>query len=103
MKSFKELEKEYTPKEIAEALVFPDTKSIEEREDALAELRKFRKKISDSQTEKNKVISKLLQLKFLMEDYLNTDTSNNHLYFGYFLREYIQRLEKKNKEFAADI
>lgn len=103
MKSFKELEKEYTPKEMAESLVFPDTRNTEERDNALVELRQFRKKVADNQTEKNRVISKLLQLKFLMEDYLRVDMFQNNLSFGYFLREYIQRLEKKNKEFAAEI
>ncbi len=103
MKSFEESEKKYTPKEMAESLVFPDPKSAEEREEALAALRQLRKKVADGQTEKSKVISKLLQLRFFMEDYLSADTFNNQLYFGYFLREYIQRLEKKNKEFAAEI
>ena len=103
MKSFKDIEKEYTPKEIAESLVFPGTKSPKERDATLSEFRKFRKKIADAQTGESKTISKLLQLKFLMEDYLNADTYNKNFYFGYFLKEYIQRLEKKNKEFAQGI
>lgn len=38
-----------------------------------------------------------------MEDYLNADTFDENFYFGYFLKEYIQRLEKKSKEFAEEI
>lgn len=103
MKSFKEIEKEYTPEEIAESLVFPGTKNPKKREAMLSELRKFRKEVADAQTGKSKTISQLLQLKFLMEDYLNNDTFNKAFCFGYFLQEYIQRLGKKNKEFAEEI
>lgn len=103
MKSFEEIQKEYTAQEIAESLVFPDDRSAEEREKALSELRKFRKKIADEQTKESKTISKLLQLKYTIEDYLNANSFNKDFYFGYFLQEYIQRLGKKNKEFAVEI
>jgi len=103
MKSYKEIEKKYTPEEIAESIVFPGTKNTKEREAVLSEFRDFRKRISDKQSEKSKTISLLLQLKFLIEDYLNTESFNKNYYFGYFLKEYIARLEKKNKEFATEI
>lgn len=103
MKSYKEIEKKYTPEEIAESIVFPGTKDTEEREVVLSEFRDFRKSLSDKQGEKNKMISLLLQLKFLIEDYLESKSFNKNYYFGYFLKEYIARLEKKNKEFAAEI
>lgn len=103
MKSYKEIEKKYTPEEIAESIVFPGTKNIKEREAILSEFRDLRKKITDKQSEKSKTISLLLQLKFLIEDYLEASSFNKNYYFGYFLKEYIARLEKKNKEFAAEI
>lgn len=103
MKSYKEIEKKYTPEEIAESIVFPGTKNTKEREAVLSEFRDFRKGISDKQSEKSKTISLLLQLKFLIEDYLNTESFNKNYYFGYFLKEYIARLEMKNKEFATEI
>jgi len=103
MKSFKEIEKEYSPEEIAESIVFPGTKDLMGREAELSEFRKFRKKISDKQSEKSKLISQLLQLRFLIEDYLETETFNKNYYFGFFLKEYIIRLEKKNNQFAEEI
>ncbi len=103
MKSHKEIEDKYTPKEIAESLVFPGTKDKKEREATLTAFRQFRKKIADKQTEKSKLIAQLLQLKFIIEDYLSANTLNKDFYFGYFLKEYISRLEKKNKEFAEEI
>jgi plasmid maintenance system antidote protein VapI len=103
MKSYKEIEKQYSPEEIAESLVFPGTKDPKEREALLEKFRKYRKKISDKQSEKSKLISQLLQLKFLIEDYLKGDTFNKEYHFGYFLKEYITRIEKKNNQFADEI
>ncbi len=103
MKSLKNIEKELTPKEIAESLVFPDTRSPKQREALLEAYSEHRKKSAAKQSEKTKLIALLLQLKFLIEEYIASDKFNKERYFGYFLKEYIQRLEKKNKEFAQEI
>jgi plasmid maintenance system antidote protein VapI len=103
MKSYKEIEKKFTPEEITESLVFPGTKDKKEREEIISEFRDIRKTMSDEQKEESKTISRLLQLKFLIEDYLNTNSFNKNYYFGYFLKEYVARLEKKSKEFADEI
>jgi len=103
MKSLKTIEKEYTPEEIEETIVFPGPKDPKKREALLEEFRKYRKKVSDKQSEKTKLISELLQLKFLIEDHIKSDIFNKDYYFGYFLKEYITRLEKKNNQFADEI
>ncbi|MBO9660806.1 MAG: hypothetical protein J7527_18435 [Chitinophagaceae bacterium] len=103
MKTYKEVKKKYTDKEIAESLVFPSTASKKEREMMLGEFSKFRQQAASKQTQKEKTISSLLQLKFLIEDHIASDAFDESLHFGHFLKEYILRLEKKNKEFAAEI
>lgn len=103
MKTYKELSKKYTQKEIAESFVFPPTKNKKEREAMLSELSQLRKQAASKQTPKEKMISLLLQLRFLIEDHLNKASFDEKLHFGHFLKEYIDRLEKKNKEFAAEI
>lgn len=103
MKSLKNIEKEYTPEEIAGSFIFPGPKDPEERTALLEAFQKHRKQVSDKQSEKTKLISQLLQLKFLIEDYLKTDKLSKDFSFGYFLKEYISRLEKKNKQFADEI
>jgi plasmid maintenance system antidote protein VapI len=103
MKSHKEIEKKHTSKEIAEALVFPMSADSDERTELLSAFKGIRKKHAEKQSEETKLISKLLQLKFLMEDYLKSDRFDEAFYFGFFLKEYITRLEKKNKEFASEI
>lgn len=103
MKKLKDIDKEYTSEEIAESFVFPGPKDPKERKSLLDEFRKHRKKVSDRQSEKTKLISQLLQLKFLIEDHIKSDIFNKNYYFGYFLKEYIVRLEKKNNQFANEI
>jgi hypothetical protein len=52
---------------------------------------------------KSKLITKLLQLKFVMEDYIMQKEYKEDFDFSYFLVEYIDRLEVKKKEFAQEI
>jgi plasmid maintenance system antidote protein VapI len=103
MKSLKNIEKEYTPEEIAESFVFPGPKDPKERESLMEAFRQHRKKVSDKQSERTKLISQLLQLKFLIEDYIKSEQFNKEYFFGFFLKEYITRLEKKNNQFADEI
>ena len=103
MKSLKDIQKDLTPGEVAEAYVFPGTKDKKEREEVLKAFRDFRKKIKNKQSAKSKLIANLLQLKFLIEDYIAGNDYNNLYHFGYFLKEYISRIEKNNKEFAGEI
>jgi plasmid maintenance system antidote protein VapI len=103
MKSLKEIEQSYTPEEIAESFVFPGPKSAKDREALLEAFRKHRKAVSGKQSETTRLISKLLQLKYLIEDYLLSEKFNKEYSFAFFLREYITRLQKKNKQFAGEI
>ncbi|TDW97438.1 hypothetical protein [Dinghuibacter silviterrae] len=103
MKSSKNIEKEYTPEEIAESFVFPGPKASPERDAMLEAFREHRKKVSEKQSERTKLIAQLLQLKYLIEDYIKSDHLSKEYTFGYFLKEYISRLEKKNNQFAEEI
>lgn len=103
MKSYNDIVKKHSPKEIAESIVFPDTRNKQERAAVLDAFQKFRKKLSQNQSEESRVIAQLLQLRFVIEDYIKDESFNDEYYFGYFLREYIGRLEMKNKDFAQDI
>ena len=103
MKTYKQVLKKHTLEEIAGSLVFPSPKSKKAREEMLAQISQFRKQSSSKQTQKDKTISLLLQLKFLIEDYIASASSGEGYHFGHFLKEYIERLEKKNKEFAEEI
>ncbi len=103
MKSYKEIAKQYTPQEIAESIVFPGNLDKNQREQALNAFSTWRKKNESKRTAESKLITQLLQLRFLMEDYINESSYSKNCDFSYFLKEYISRLEKKNKDFAKEI
>ncbi|MDE3214558.1 MAG: hypothetical protein KGM98_15115 [Bacteroidota bacterium] len=73
---YDEILNEYSPEEIAESLIFSGPKNKKERETILSEFCDFRKKKVKGQTQKSQTISQLLQLRFLMEAYLDTTSSN---------------------------
>lgn len=103
MKSYKEIAKKYTSEEIAESFVFPNELNPLERNQSLEAFRTWRKTNDLSRSIKSKLMTQLLQLRFVMEDYIKEKGYKEDYDFSYFLKEYINRLELKNKEFADEI
>jgi len=103
MKSYKALSQKYNAKEIAESFVFPGSKNEEQRQSQLASFQEYRQKIDHSLTQEDRLRILLLQLKFHMEDYIQSKDFSQTQTFSFFLKEYISRLGKKNKEFAEEI
>lgn len=101
MKSKTDIHKKHKPEDLAEAMVFPADKS--QREGMLEDFRAIRKQLGSKQSAESKRKASLLQLKFIIEDYLQSSDLNKDYFFGYFLKEYISRLSAKNTEFARDI
>lgn len=94
MKSYSEVTQKHTPKEIAESLVFPEHATKKQREELLDDIRAIRKQLSSKETPESKRKAELLQLKFIIEDYLQSQDNARELFFGYFLKEYITRINK---------
>lgn len=103
MKSYRNIEKKYTPEEIAESYVFPGELDSSQRVQAVEIFRNWRKKNESGRPIKSKLITRLLQLKFVMEDYVKQEEYKKDFDFSYFLVQYIDRLEIKKKEFAQEI
>jgi hypothetical protein len=103
MKSYKEIAKKYKPEEIVESFIFPNDLNKTQKEQVLDNFRTWRKKNELKRTTESKLITQLLQLRFLMEDYIKESGYKKNYDFSYFLKEYITRLEKKNKDFANEI
>lgn len=97
------LKDKYTDKELAESFVFRNKLTPAQKEEASAELTKKRKELRQAVTPKEILLSRLLQLKYQMEDYLDNSDYDNARTFGFFLKGYVEMLNKKNKEFAQDI
>lgn len=77
--------------------------SSKEREEGYSALREFRKVRESKVAPEVKIKTDLRQLRYLMEDYIESDKFNKQMGFGYFLQEYIERISKKNSEFANEI
>lgn len=103
MEQLRELQKNYSNAEIAESYIFPNDLTNEERKKAKKQFRDFRDKSDLQQSKEEKLIVDLLQFKFMMEDYINSGKYNEEMKLGYFLREYIHKLDLKQKDFAEDI
>jgi hypothetical protein len=101
--SQKKSRNEKSPDELASSFVFPVKLSEKQKKEAAAQLLLARKERRLAATDKDKLISGLLSLRFQLEDYINGNTFNPDLSFGYFLGEYVGLLEKKRKVFAEEI
>lgn len=78
--------------------------SAAERARFNAEFREHKKVYEAKMTPDEKLKADLLQLRFLMERYIKSDHQyDDKMGFGYFLQEYIERIHKKNNEFAEEI
>ncbi|MCF0056039.1 hypothetical protein [Dyadobacter sp. CY356] len=91
-------------RELAEAFIFPsieNTDKVEKKEDE--DFWKERQQQFESRSKQQKIYDKLLQLKFQLEDYVTNQKYDADANFGFFLNEYINGLEKQDKQFAADI
>ncbi|WP_158563176.1 hypothetical protein [Chitinophaga silvatica] len=103
MKSQKKTDKlsKYKPEDLASSIVFPGPEN--ENESRLELVSQYRKEWESKRTPKDRLISQLLQLKFQIEEVIRSDKYDKEKHFGYFLKEYISCLEKKNKEFAEEV
>jgi plasmid maintenance system antidote protein VapI len=93
----------HTPEELAEAIVFPVTLTQSQKKGARERLAEARKQGQKEMTEDDKLSLNVLQLKFQLEDYIQNRDFNPELTFGHFLKQYVDLLHVKRKQFADDI
>ena len=101
--SYRKLLQEFTPKELAEAYVFPVKLSPKQQKEADCQLSEALKKSRDNMTKDERLAGSLMGLKFRMEDYFKADKPIGEYSFGFFLKQYIELLDRKRREFAGEI
>ena len=101
--SYKKLSKEFTPEELADAFVFPVKLSPKKQREADKQLAEALQKSREKMTKEERLTGSLMGLKFRIQDYFQSDKSASEYSFGYFLKLYIEFLERKRREFAAEI
>jgi plasmid maintenance system antidote protein VapI len=101
---YKKLLKEHGPEELVNGFVFPVKLTKKQQKEAAEQLAAARKKTQAEMTEETKNSLQLYHLRFVLEDYLDgKDPFNPEFTFGYFLKRYVELLEKKRKDFADEI
>jgi plasmid maintenance system antidote protein VapI len=98
----KNLEK-FSIEEIADAHIISENLSETERNEILKEFGEEKKKIISGLSNEKRIFSAILQLRFQIEDYVKKTTYKREVSFVFFLKEYISRLQLKNKDFAEQM
>jgi hypothetical protein len=94
----------HSDRELAEAYIFPHTAATTaEKKKEEEEFWQQRRERFENRLPQEKMYAKLLQLKFELEDYVNSNQYKAMFNFGYFLNEYVQRQGKLDKQFATEI
>jgi hypothetical protein len=101
--SYKKLSQEFTPKELAESFIFPVKLSDKQKKLADRQLAEAMKKSRENLTDDERLTGRLLGLRFRMTDYFTSDKPKEEYSFSHFLKLYIELLERKRREFAAEI
>jgi len=101
--SIKKLMEKYTPEELADAYIFPVKLTLKQKKEAATQLAEARKKTQAEMTEKDRLISRLLQFRFQLENYIDGNSFDPGFTFSHFLKEYVTILNKKRKVFAEEI
>ncbi|MBC7865704.1 MAG: hypothetical protein IAF38_22205 [Bacteroidia bacterium] len=92
-----------TNTELAESFVFPHGLSKKEKEQADKLFWEERKKLLSQMTNKQLLLSRLLQLKYQIEDYLKEPSYNEDYSFSTVLKRYLDIIGRKKKDFAKEI
>ena len=94
--------KKHTTEELADAFVFRSNLTQDEEAISINELRDARAACKAKQVPEQKIYMNLLQIKFQMQDYIKGEYNESYS-FGYFLKKYVEVVNKLNKDFADDI
>ena len=103
MKAKKEVIKDFSKDELAASFVFKSQQTKSAKRNDSQAIRNLKKTKMSTSNETNEILSSLLRFRFKIEDYLNAAEFDQSLTFSACLKEYIQLIKKKQKEFASDI
>jgi plasmid maintenance system antidote protein VapI len=92
-----------SPAELAGEIFQPRKLTPAQKKEADRQLAEARKKSQLEMTEETRMQLRLWQLRFWLDDYIESKKYNPQKTFGYFLKEYVDRLNIKQKAFAEEI
>lgn len=95
--------KDLKPEEIVDSFVLPADISPKQKQAADRELVEIRRKRQSQMSDNEKLLFRLMQLRYKLENYLEYEAFNPEYSFSYFLREYLRIIDRKDKDFAREI
>ncbi|HET8864619.1 MAG TPA: hypothetical protein VFM80_02905 [Gracilimonas sp.] len=99
-KIYQKLKEQYSEDEIVESYIIPETVKEDETQYAISQYREER---LNQMSDHEKVVSKVISLKFQIVKYVKEQSFSFQKTFGSFLLEYIQALGRSRKEISKDL
>lgn len=94
---------DWKAEDLVDSFVFPAGVSQEEQKSADQELADARQTKRLNMTEHEKLMLRLMQLRYRLENYIQREPYDAKYQFSYFLNQYLSIVDKRRKEFAKDI
>lgn len=101
--SHKKTDIDIQKEEAVKSFVYPVKLSDQERKQSNSALSQLRSEWKSKASQEDFLLAKVLQLKFQLEDYLESNEYDEKKGFSYFLKMYLEILDKKYIDFANDI
>ena len=100
---YKSLKEKYTEEELADSMLIPQQLSEEEQKRANEEFAVLRKRHRQEMSEKDKMLSGLLSIKYQVQQYIQAGVFDESFRFGNVLKRYLQVVNRTQKELSTDI
>ena len=97
------LKEKYSDIELASNFVFRNNLSAIQKASSDLEMNKMRNNLLVSLSPNQLLLTQLLQLRYQIESYLDNPDYDVQQSFSFYLKSYLNFLNKKNKQFAQDI
>lgn len=101
--SVKKLIDKYDSEELVNSFILPVKLNRKQQKEAAEQLSAARKKLRNQASEQDVLTLNLMQLKYQLEDYVKNDQYDPDKKFGYFLKAYLDIINKKAGELAKDV
>ena len=102
-KIYNKLREQYTDEEIVDFVMIPEEMGEKEEQAARAEFVKLRMKRRQEMSQKDKLLSGLLTIKYQIKAYVRSSGYQADKTLGSFLRKYIEVIGRKQKDLAEEI
>jgi len=100
---YEELSKKYSEDELVEGFVFNESLGDQEQKEAEEEFRRLRLERLKNMNAQEVLVSKILQMKYLLNAYFKSNKYESKYSFSNQLRSYIDITKKSNKEIAENL